>query len=67
MWQKKEMNRKRRLRGCIKKCRFEAQQSSKRSIIDNTHEHNKFNKEFTQYFWATSLGPAFSGDLSIMS
>ena len=34
---------------------------------DNTHKHNKFNKEFTQHSWATSPGPAFSGDLSIMS
>ena len=38
-----------------------------KNIIDNTHKHNKFNKEFTQHSWATSPGPAFNGDLSIMS
>ena len=38
-----------------------------KNIIDNTHKHNKFNKEFTQHSWATSPGLAFSGDLSIMS
>ena len=31
-----------------------------------TYKHNKFNKEFTQYYWATYPGPAFSGGLSIM-
>jgi len=32
-----------------------------------THKHNKFNKEFTQFSWAMSLGLAFSGGLSIVS
>lgn len=38
----------------------------KENIIGNTYKHNKFNKEFTQYSWAMSPGPAFSGGLSIM-
>ena len=32
----------------------------------NAYKHNKFNKEFTQYSWATSPGPTFSGGLSII-
>lgn len=33
-----------------------------------THKkHNKFNKDFIQYSWATSPGLAFRSDLSIMS
>ena len=31
-----------------------------------TCKHNKFNKEFTQYSWATSPCPAFNGSLYIM-
>ena len=30
-------------------------------------KYSKLNKEFTQSSWATSLGPAFNGGLSIMS
>ena len=37
------------------------------NTIRKTYKHNKFNKEFTQYSWATSPGPTFSGGLSIMS
>ena len=37
-----------------------------KNIMDNTHKHNKFNKEFTQHSWATSPSPTFNGGLSIM-
>ena len=36
------------------------------NTIGKTYKHNEFNKEFTQYSWAASPGPAFSGGFSIM-
>jgi len=38
----------------------------KENRAGNAYKHNKFNKEFTEYSWDMSTGPAFNGGLSSM-
>jgi len=46
--------------------KYTCNEAVQENIIRNTYKHNKFNKEFTQYSWDRSPGPAFNGGLSIM-
>jgi len=48
----------------VKYIDFEAVKDYNRQTHKNTID---FNQEFTQYSWATSPGPTFSGGLSIKS